>query len=93
VENAGSQSGIGFPCGEHIHKMLHISSSARGNDRDFQHIGHFGKFGIGKSVFGSVVIHAGEKDFARATVFGFFGPTEQFFFGGNAASVNSNCPT
>src|SRR5215831_16316311 len=77
----GGQRGIGASRGEDLHEVLRRARAARSDHGDGYRIGYSScKLAI-KSAAGTVPVHRGQQDFARAAIFGFPSPSQYFLAG------------
>ena len=65
---------------EDIFEVLFLSSSSAGNDRDAQCIAQLPQCFVGKALFGTVVVHAGEQYLTRTTLLHLVRPFEESSF-------------
>ena len=93
MENTCRQGSIYMCAGEELGEMLLTACTTRSNHRDGKAPAQLIEGFQGITLFGTVMVHRGEQDFATATLLALARPVEKFFAGFHASAIDINTPS
>ncbi len=92
MKNACGQCGVGLACQECFRKVFWFTRTTRCDDWYAEHLVELCESFDGEACLGSIVVHAGEQDFASSTILTFPRPAVEILVGGLLSSMCMHQP-